>query len=80
MAEESCNQNNDILVRAEIRRSDEERERRAHWGPSGERQLHWAQLSLPSSHKYGNIQQQQTRLQHYNTRYLMNNLIYIYIT
>ena len=26
MAEESCNQNNDILVRAEIRRSGEERE------------------------------------------------------
>ena len=48
MAGQSCNQNNDILVRAEIRRSAT-RERREGMvsGPWGQSKLHWAQLPPP---------------------------------
>ena len=47
MAEESCNQNNDILVRAEIRRSGEDRRAEEDCSPPGQNKLHWAQLSSP---------------------------------
>ena len=65
MAEESCNQNNDILVR-ELRLEDQPRIGAP--VPRVIRNYIGAQLGSPSSspprHKYGNIQH---NIEHYNT-------------
>ena len=45
--EENCNQNNDILVRAEIRRSGEDRRAVALWSP-GSLQITLGSALLPS--------------------------------
>ena len=78
MAGQSCNQNNDILVRAQIRRSAR-RERREGLvsGPWGQSKLHWAQLP-PSSSEIWKYPTLQSRQHSTSKLYLMHNLIYIY--